>query len=344
MAKKTKADPNPFSNRIVGYGTKAAREFTANPLNYRTHPPGQRAAVQSSLRELGWIGVAVENAITGRLIDGHERVAQALATNQDVPYITVELSEEEERLALAIFDPITGMAQTDAAILDELLAGVRTDDAVLQELMAGLAEDVNLYDAASAARGAHSGPPRGDTLWERVVHRPKWNKKRGGRFLSLCAWNKRTRGRDIVALHLLKESGDYAELVGQIAEEVTTALDQFVGRSAIAWITTPPRSHIADRHFATDGAQAIAALMGVPFVRIFADTPRDNRSHPSMWDEKVAPTLEAIPPPGMALLYDDVATSGTTLEYCSGALKIRNPVLPLAWIYEDTLLGNDGEL
>lgn len=135
---------NVFENRILGYGTKAADQFLANPLNYRTHPERQRKAVQASLRELGWIGVVVENKTTGRLIDGHERVWQALANNEDVPYIEVELSEEEEKLALAVFDPITYMAETDSAILDELLHSVNTGESALQELLEGMAIDARL--------------------------------------------------------------------------------------------------------------------------------------------------------------------------------------------------------
>lgn len=135
---------NPFVNRIVQYGIKAADQFMPNELNWRTHPQRQRDAVQASLRELGWIGVVVENRRTGKLIDGHERVWQALKNNEQVPYIEVDLSEEEERLALAVFDPITYMAETDTAILDELLREVNTGESALQELLEGMAVDAGL--------------------------------------------------------------------------------------------------------------------------------------------------------------------------------------------------------
>ena len=134
-----------FKNRIIGYDTKPADQFQANALNYRKHPQRQRDAVNASLREIGWIATVIENRTTGNLIDGHERVWQALRNNEDVPYLQVELSEEEERLALAIFDPITNMAETDAAILDELLQDVNTGEAALQELLATLATDAGLY-------------------------------------------------------------------------------------------------------------------------------------------------------------------------------------------------------
>ncbi len=133
-----------FRNRIIGYGTKPADQFQANALNYRKHPQRQRDAVQASLRELGWIGVVVENRQTGNVVDGHERIWQALQRNEDVPYIEVDLTEAEERLALAVFDPITGMAETDTAILDDLLQQVNTGEAALQSLLAELAEEANV--------------------------------------------------------------------------------------------------------------------------------------------------------------------------------------------------------
>lgn len=145
--------PNPFANRIIGYGTKAADQFEANPLNYRTHPQKQSDAMQASLRELGWIGVVVENKTTGNLIDGHERVWQALKNNEDVPYIEVELSEAEEKLALAVFDPITYMAETDSAILDELLRDVNAGEDALRELLSQMYAENELTTLQDASDG-----------------------------------------------------------------------------------------------------------------------------------------------------------------------------------------------
>ncbi len=139
-----------FRNRIIGYGTKAADQFEANPLNYRKHPQRQRDAVNASLRELGWIGVVVENVTTGHLLDGHERVWQALPNNEDVPYVQVQLTEAEERLALAVFDPITNMAETDVAILDDLLRSVNTGEAALQALLGELAEGAGIVPPLDA--------------------------------------------------------------------------------------------------------------------------------------------------------------------------------------------------
>jgi hypothetical protein len=143
--KSNKPEPVAWRNRIVSEGSKPASQFHANPLNYRTHPMNQRAAVNGSLNELGWIQRVIVNRTTGNLVDGHERVWQALQANDaDVPFIEVELSEGEERLALAIYDPLSAMAETDAKVLDDLLREVRTGDAALQELLTELAEDVGI--------------------------------------------------------------------------------------------------------------------------------------------------------------------------------------------------------
>jgi hypothetical protein len=152
---------NVFANRIIGYTTKRASELTANPANWRKHPEKQRRAVQASLRELGWIGAVVENVRTGFLVDGHERVWQALKNDEEVPVLQVSLSEAEEKLALAVFDPITYMAETDAGLLDELLQGVNTGESALQELLAELAETHAVPDG-DAWGDAFGGLPNSD--------------------------------------------------------------------------------------------------------------------------------------------------------------------------------------
>jgi len=326
-----------FENKIVGYGVKKASEFKFNPLNYRRHPQKQRAAIQASLRTLGWIDAVKENIITGNLIDGHDRVAEALATDADVPYLQVELSIAQEALAIATYHAIAEGAQVDPDKLEALLAQVETDEPALLELLADFSAEHGLFeDHPAPAEGAGAGVGA-VSFFDRVIHRPKLNKKRTGRFLSLCAWNSRTKQDDVKFLHAAKAGGDYALFLAPLANEVVTAIDELCGRAAIAWVTTPPRSHVSDHHLATDAAIAIAGLLGVPFVRVFADTPRTSKSHPVNHKDHKAPTIAAALPAGLGLLFDDVATTGTTLEYCAAALKRERPVLPLAWLYEDAL-------
>lgn len=134
-----------WQNRIVGYGVKPAKEFVSNPQNWRIHPQIQQRTIQGSLNELGWIDIVLVNANTGHLIDGHERVQQALDNNNaDVPYIEVDLSEQEEKKALAILDPIVSMIETDIEKLDILLHDLEVTDTDLQQMLTMLAEEHGL--------------------------------------------------------------------------------------------------------------------------------------------------------------------------------------------------------
>ncbi len=134
-----------WANRITRHGVQSADQFLANPRNPRKHPQKQRDAVKGSLNTLGWIAPVIVNARTGYMIDGHERVWQALQNdNADVPFIEVDLSEAEENLALASFDWITHLAVYDPDNLDALLRDVQTDDVALQAVIAELATEAGV--------------------------------------------------------------------------------------------------------------------------------------------------------------------------------------------------------
>lgn len=144
MAKKK---PINWKNRIVRHGEQPASQFTANALNFRRHPNQQREALRGSLSELGWIQSVVVNKTTGNVIDGHARIEEALSLDEHslVPFVEVEISEAEEKLALATFDPISAMATADKEVLDILLHEVSTGSAALQQLMSDLAAREGLY-------------------------------------------------------------------------------------------------------------------------------------------------------------------------------------------------------
>lgn len=135
MAKKTQAAAL-IRSRIIGHGDVNPEDLLANPLNFRRHPGGQMDALRGSLKELGWLKTILVNKTTGHVLDGHARVEEAMRQGlKTIPATIVELAPEEERLALAVLDPITELATRDQAILDELLAEVETQDAGLQALL-----------------------------------------------------------------------------------------------------------------------------------------------------------------------------------------------------------------
>ncbi len=132
-------DRGPWRNRIVGEGEQPASQFMAHPDNYRVHPPEQRAAMRDALSEVGWVQRVVVNRRTGFLLDGHERVWQALAEGDaTVPYIEVDLDEAEEAYVLATLDPLAAMAKVDKDKLEALLADVHTDSDAIGDMLADL--------------------------------------------------------------------------------------------------------------------------------------------------------------------------------------------------------------
>jgi uncharacterized protein YihD (DUF1040 family) len=135
-----------WRNRVVGFIEKPANQFTANALNFRRHPNNQRDAFRGLVSEIGFAGAVLENLTTGNLIDGHLRIEEALSIdeNQLIPCVQVELTEAEEKLLLASYDPISAMATVDKEVLDTLLREVSTGDAAVQEMLSKLAEDSGL--------------------------------------------------------------------------------------------------------------------------------------------------------------------------------------------------------
>jgi len=131
-----------WKNKVVGYEVVDPLTITANPKNYRRHTGVQREALRDSLDSLNIITPVIVNKTTGHLVDGHARVEEYLNGGvREIPVAYVELTEEEEALALLFLDPIAAMADEDAEALNALLDEVRTDSEGIQRMLSGLAED-----------------------------------------------------------------------------------------------------------------------------------------------------------------------------------------------------------
>ena len=118
----------PWRNRIVGYGEEDAEQLLANPKNWRVHPKNQQAALEGSLDKIGWIQNCIVNRTTNFVLDGHARVAMAITRGEKVPCVYVELSPDEEALAIATLDSITALAGTDQSLLDTLIGEIHLSD------------------------------------------------------------------------------------------------------------------------------------------------------------------------------------------------------------------------
>jgi DNA modification methylase len=131
-----------WRSRIIGHGEEAPDQLLANPANWRIHPKAQQDALAGVLGEIGWVQSVIVNKRTGHLVDGHLRVSLALRDEaSSIPVVYVDLSPDEEALALATLDPLAAMAATDGAKLAELLSGVSFDNAALEGILGDLAID-----------------------------------------------------------------------------------------------------------------------------------------------------------------------------------------------------------
>jgi DNA modification methylase len=134
MSVKQPTTPEAIRSRIVGHGDADPAELVANPRNWRTHPPEQRAALIAELDRVGFVQSVVVNRTTGHLVDGHLRVEVAAERGVGtIPVVYVELSPEEEARVLVALDPLGSMAGTNDALLQDLLDGLDLENRALEQ-------------------------------------------------------------------------------------------------------------------------------------------------------------------------------------------------------------------
>ena len=125
-----------WRNMIIGHGIVPAGQLLAHELNWRVHSTAQQAAMRALIGcEVGWLQSVIVNKRTSQkwdkgkrhvqtVIDGHLRIQLALKENEEspVPVTYVDLDPRAERLALASFDRVGALAQTDDEQYDVLLS------------------------------------------------------------------------------------------------------------------------------------------------------------------------------------------------------------------------------
>lgn len=133
--------PTAWRNRIVAHGTEAPDQLLANPQNFRIHPKAQQDHLAAVLDQVGFVQDVIVNQRTGHVVDGHLRVELAISRGEEsIPVVYVDLDEDEERLVLATFDPISAMAVPDREILSGLLESIEQRNASVQAAIAEIAK------------------------------------------------------------------------------------------------------------------------------------------------------------------------------------------------------------
>lgn len=159
MNLKAKPKKPSWQNRILRSGTLPANQFVLNPSNFRRHPGVQREAIGAILGEVGWVQNVIINNRTGNVIDGQLRIEEALSRDGDepVPFVEVDLSVAEEKLVLAMLDPLSALATTDADAIDALVAEVETEAPALESILLSLQVEAEKLHLGAGKSDVRSG-------------------------------------------------------------------------------------------------------------------------------------------------------------------------------------------
>lgn len=129
-----------WQNRIEGYDEVDPGSLEAHPDHWRLHPPVQERAVEALLESVGWVDTILVNRRTNRVLNGALRRDLAARNGVQIPVRYIDVSEDEERLLLAVLDPVSSLATIQHEALDRLLKEVHVTDEALRDLLGSLAE------------------------------------------------------------------------------------------------------------------------------------------------------------------------------------------------------------
>ena len=110
-----------MKNRIKELRYIRAGDLIPHPGNWRQHPPGQRSALRTMFDDVGFASAPLvydwEQEV--RIIDGHLRVDE-VDTDQEIPCLVLNVTEEEANKLLATIDVIPMLADPDFEALGAL--------------------------------------------------------------------------------------------------------------------------------------------------------------------------------------------------------------------------------
>jgi len=133
--------PDKWRNRIVEYRPDCpVGELMDNAKNWRIHPRAQEAGLAGVLGKIGKVDV-LKAYISERyggltLFDGHLR--KHIAPDETWPVVICDLTDEEADLVIATLDPLSAMAEADAAQVQVLLGGLGQQDEAIQAILKNL--------------------------------------------------------------------------------------------------------------------------------------------------------------------------------------------------------------
>lgn len=172
-ARPVAAGSTAWRQRVTRRAQVDPRSLLAHPDNYKAHPDQQKQAISSAIDEIGFLGAILVSERSGRILDGHMRVAEAIRTGQPVlPVDYVDAVDDEEELRiLGTFDPIGALAVQDQAKLAALADRSKLSSDPLIRMLGGLSRKPAPPDddepggrVVGRAFGPQGGPSKGGKL------------------------------------------------------------------------------------------------------------------------------------------------------------------------------------
>lgn len=130
-----------WKSRIVKYEDADPRSLIPNPDNFKIHPTNQANLMDDVFSEIGWIQNVIVNVRTNRIIDGHLRVIRAIEHNEpSVPVTWVDLTEDEEPKAIALFDPSSQLAKQNRDAVLAAISKISTNSSNIKNIIDKIAK------------------------------------------------------------------------------------------------------------------------------------------------------------------------------------------------------------
>ncbi|MGD9126617.1 MAG: hypothetical protein PVH19_04490 [Planctomycetia bacterium] len=142
-------------DRIKELRRVRADSLVPHPKNWRDHPTEQKDTLRGILAEIGYADALLARELPDgslQLIDGHLRAETT--PEMEVPVLIVDLDDAEAAKLLAVFDPLTAMAETNREILADLTDQFETSNEAIQKLL-----DEMLSEKRSPSLDTSDKPP-----------------------------------------------------------------------------------------------------------------------------------------------------------------------------------------
>jgi hypothetical protein len=133
--------PVNYKNRIQKLVYVKASDLIPNPWNFRGHPEKQREVLREVFGEIGVAGAVIAREVEkGKylLIDGHLRREEL--GSQEVPVLVTDLSEDEAKMLLAVYDAVSDLAEIEKDQFGKLAKEIKVKGKATASLFSELGE------------------------------------------------------------------------------------------------------------------------------------------------------------------------------------------------------------